>query len=184
MQTYITILRGINVSGHKLIKMEALRTMFNDMKFENVETYIQSGNIVFKTIQAKCNNLEKNISKKIVDEFKFEVPVLVKTLQEMAEVVKYNPFIGKGKIDETKLHITFLSQEPEKSNIDKIENGAYANDKFVLTEKIVYLLCPSGYGNTKLNNNFFEKKLNVTATTRNWKTTKELLRIAENCSNT
>lgn len=183
MQTYIAILRGINVSGHKLIKMELLRTMFNNMKFKNVETYIQSGNVIFQTARTKCTDLEKKIAKKIVAELKFEVPVLVKTLQEMIEVVENNPFIGKGQVDETKLHITFLSQEPEKNNVDKIAGEVYTHDKFVLAEKTVYLLCPDGYGNTKLNNTFFEKKLNVTATTRSWKTTKELLRITENYSN-
>ncbi|HTA60973.1 MAG TPA: DUF1697 domain-containing protein [Bacteroidia bacterium] len=178
MQTYIAILRGINVSGHKLIKMDALRKLFDSMGFKNTKTYIQSGNVVFQGKQAKTQDLEKKIASSILKEFSFEVPVLVKDANELEVVLKNNPFINKRKEDVTKLHVTFLSAEPEKANIDKIKEGNYAADEFIITGKTVYLFCPNGYGNTKLSNTFFENKLKVTATTRNWKTINELVTMA------
>jgi uncharacterized protein (DUF1697 family) len=178
MQTYIAILRGINVSGHKLIKMDALRKLFDDMGFKNTKTYIQSGNVVFQIKETKPKDLEKKIASSILKEFGFEVPVLVKEADELEVVLKNNPFINKRKEDVTKLHVTFLSDESEKALIDKIKEGAYASDEFIIAGKTVYLFCPKGYGNTKLSNTFFENKLKVTATTRNWKTINELVSMA------
>ena len=178
MQTYIAILRGINVSGHKLIKMDALRKLFDGMGFKNTKTYIQSGNVVFQGKQVKGQDLEKKIASGILKEFGFEVPILVKEVGELEVVLKNNPFINKRKEDVTKLHVTFLSAEPEKANTDKIKDGNYATDEFIVIGKAIYLFCPNGYGNTKLSNTFFENKLKVTATTRNWKTINELVAMA------
>ena len=100
---------------------------------------------------------------------------MVKELDEIADVLENNPFVNKRKEDITKLHVTFLSHEPEHSFLDKIKDLKYASDEFILFGKNVYLFCPDGYGNTKLSNNFFESKLKVTATTRNWKTINELM---------
>lgn len=179
MSTYISILRGINVSGQKMIKMEALRKMLADLGFKNVQTYIQSGNIIFQEKKTKLETLEKKIAKGIKDEFGFDVPVLVLEVEEVKEVLKNNPFVNKRKEDVTKLHVTFLSQEPEKTHHEKIKDGTYASDEFILDGKTIYVFCPNGYGNTKLSNNFFENKLKVTATTRNWKTVNELVTLAE-----
>ena len=90
-----------------------------------------------------------------------------------------NPFIKTEAIDETKLHVTFLTQVPEKSNVDKIDVGKYAPDEFFVDGKVIYLICPGGYGNTKLTNNFFESKLKMTATTRNWNTVNKLVEMGE-----
>jgi len=148
------------------------------MGFKNTKTYIQSGNVVFQGKQAKAQDLEKKIATSVLKEFGFEVPVLVKETDELEVVLKNNPFINKRKEDVTKLHVTFLSAEPEKTHIEKIKEGNYAADEFIITSKTVYLFCPNGYGNTKLSNTFFENKLKVTATTRNWKTINELVSIA------
>jgi uncharacterized protein (DUF1697 family) len=179
MQTYISILRGINVSGHKMIKMDALRKMYSDLNFKNVQSYIQSGNVVFQDKKIKHKDLESKIAKEILREFGFEVPVMVKELEEFVTVLNNNPFLINRNEDNTKLHVTFLSQEPQQLEVDKIKDGQYASDEFIVFGKAVYLFCPNGYGNTKLNNTFFEKKLHVVATTRNWKTINELIHIAQ-----
>ena len=180
MQTYISMLRGINVSGHKMVKMEALRKMYEDLKFKNVKSYIQSGNLVFQDKKIKCQDLEKKITKKILEEFGFEVPVMVKETDELIYVLKNNPFVNKRKEDTSKLHVTFLSGNPEKASLDKIKEGQYASDEYYISGNTVYLFCPNGYGNTKLSNTFFENKLKLTATTRNWKTICELVKLSEN----
>ena len=183
METYISILRGINVSGHKMIKMEELRKVYETLKFKNVKTYIQSGNVVFKTTKAKTEELEKKIAKGISSAFGFEVPVLVIEANELKRIAGSNSFVIKRNEDITKLHVTFLSTVPEKVKLDAMMPGNYANDEFVVSGKSIYLFCPGGYGNTKLSNNFFESKFKVTATTRNWKTVNELVKMAEEISN-
>ena len=182
MKTYIAILRGINVSGHKMIKMEALRAMFETLNFKNTTTYIQSGNVVFQSKETNIDKIEMKVAKKIKEEFGFVVPVMVKELDEIKTVLKNNPFVNKRKEDITKLHVTFLSGESEKAAINKIKEGQYVPDEFILNGKTIYLFCPNGYGNTKLNNNFFENKLKVVATTRNWKTVNELASMGDNIS--
>ena len=178
MQTYIAILRGINVSGHKIIKMDALRGLFESLQFKKVKTYIQSGNVVFQDKSTDSEVLQARIAKKILDEFSFIVPVIVKSKDELASIVKNNPFISKEGTDIAKLHVTFLSAEPNKDDIKKNREGEYGPDEFIISGQTIYLHCPNTYGDTKLSNTFFEKKLKVTATTRNWKTVNELLKIA------
>jgi uncharacterized protein (DUF1697 family) len=179
MKIYIAILRGINVSGHKPIKMDALRAMCEQLNFKNAKTYIQSGNIVFQYKQTNTETLEKLISKKIKETFTFDVPVLVKDADELKLILKNNPFVNKRNEDITKLHVTFLSHQPEKINCDKIKEGNYGADEFIISGKNIYLFCPVSYGNSKLSNTFLENKLKVTATTRNWKTINELVVMAD-----
>jgi uncharacterized protein (DUF1697 family) len=179
MITYIAILRGINVSGKRIIKMDALKKMLTELNFENVRTYIQSGNIVFEAQNTNANQLEKTLSEEIKKQFGFDVPVIVLDIDELKSIITKNPFINNKTIDPLHLHITFLNEEPVKAIAAKIPVTDYLPDEFLVIGKAVYLHCPNGYGNTKLNNTFFENKLKVSATTRNWKTTCQLLKIAE-----
>jgi uncharacterized protein (DUF1697 family) len=176
--TYIAMLRGINVSGQKIIKMERLRAMFEDMGFGSVKTYVQSGNVVFETNEAAAG-LPAKIQKRILKDFGFDVPVLTKSAKEMADIVKRNPFVKDKAIDQTKLHVTFLSDDPPKNALELIQPLAAGEEQIRIAGRAVYLYCPHSYGNTKLNNNAIEKKLSRGATTRNWNTTKTLLEMAE-----
>jgi uncharacterized protein (DUF1697 family) len=179
METFISILRGINVSGHKMIKMKALQELYETLGFCNVKTYIQSGNVIFASVPMETGKLEKLISEGIMQLFGFEVPVIVMERGALKNVSANNLFISKRGEDITKLHVTFLSMEPEKNLVDKIRKEEYFPDEFYTKGRAVYLYCPQGYGNTKLSNTFFEKKLQVQATTRNWKTVLELVKMAE-----
>jgi len=179
MGIYICILRGINVSGHKLIKMDALKKLFEDLKFQHVRTYIQSGNVIFESKKVDTKILENKIEKQILKTFGFEVPVLVKEKDELKKVIDHNPFLKNRNEDISKLHVTFLSSEPDTANISKLSDIKFNNDEFMIIGTAVYLFCPDGYGNTKLSNNFFESKLKVSATTRNWKTIIELNKLAD-----
>lgn len=177
METYIAILRGINVSGQKMIKMQELKAHLEEAGLQNVRTYIQSGNVIFGYKKAGVDKLEGVIKKMIADKFGFDVPVIVKTAEELVAVSRNNPFIVKRKEDTDKQHVTFLAEEPRKELLDKFAAPANIPDEYVIRGKAIYLLCPNGYGQTKLTNNFFESKLKVTATTRNWKTVMKLVEM-------
>jgi uncharacterized protein (DUF1697 family) len=176
--TYITMLRGINVSGQKIIKMERLRAMFEGMGFGSVKTYVQSGNVIFETNEPAAS-LSPKIQKRILKDFGFEVTVLTKSAKEMADIVKRNPFVKDKAIDQTRLYVTFLSDDPPKNALELIQPLAAVEEQIRIAGRAVYLYCPNSYGNTKLSNNAIEKKFSCGATTRNWNTTKTLLEMAE-----
>lgn len=178
MTTYISLLRGINVSGQKLIKMQALEKTFQKLECEKVKTYLQSGNVVFTSNASSTKVLEKQIEQEIKTDFGFDVPVMVLTETKLREIISNNPFIHQPDKDIAYMHITFLASIPENFDIKSLESKKLEGEEIFISENIVYLYCPNGYGKTKLTNNFLENKLKLTATTRNWKTTKELLKLA------
>lgn len=183
MQTFISILRGINVSGQKKILMADLKALYEEnLGFKDVKTYIQSGNVIFKTEDGKTasdQELAHKIEKAIAEKYNFQVPVLVRTVDEMKKTLAGNPFIKENKNIETdKLHVTFLAEEPAKANLEAIKTLDYSPDKFIISGKDVFLYIPDKYGETKLSNKFFETKLKVSATTRNWKTVNKLVELA------
>jgi len=177
MQTFISILRGINVSGQKKILMSDLKKIFENMNFINVTTYIQSGNVVFKTDTELADiELAKSIESVIYKHYDFNVPVIIRNSEEFRKIVETNPFLKEKNINPEKLHVTFLSENAANNNL--IEAFDYSPDRFTIIEKEVFLYIPESYGETKLSNKFFESKLKVTATTRNWKTVNKLNEIA------
>jgi len=177
MPAYVAMLRGINVAGRNQIKMEQLRKLCNDLGFQNVETYVQSGNIVFQSTAENSVALSKSISRAIIESSGFDVPVIARTSKEIRSVIANNPFLKEKKIDSSKLHVTFLSATPQKGSLKKLEALAMSPDQFYSAPREIYLYCPAGYGRTKLSNNAIEKALSVNATTRNWRTTNTLLEM-------
>lgn len=179
MTTYISILRGINVSGHNLIKMEALRTSYQNLGFYDVRTYVQSGNVIFSGKNQEEAVLEQQISEQIKKDFGFDVPVIVTSADSLAQIIMNNPFLGQTDKDRSFLHVTFLSVIPKNFDMLTLETKKQNGEEVFILKNAIYLYCPNGYGNTKLTTHFFETKLKVSATTRNWKTTNELLTIAQ-----
>ncbi|KAA9354645.1 DUF1697 domain-containing protein [Larkinella humicola] len=182
MKTALAILRGINVSGQKRVPMNELKHLVEELNCQQVKTYVQSGNVVFTHSAADEEQLRKQIEKKIVETFGFQVPVLIRSLNELTGIVAHNPFLQEDHTDLDKLHVTFLADVPDTLNRDKLKELAVGTDRFFLSGKELYVYCPGGYGNTKLSNTFFENKLKVTATTRNWKTVNELLKMMHSLS--
>jgi uncharacterized protein (DUF1697 family) len=180
MTTYIALLRGINVSGHHKIKMAELKQLFLDLGYHDVSTYIQSGNVIFKSYIKEPILIEDTIISAISKHFGHAIKVLILTKNELTTIFNSNPFLAKdATIDISKLHVTILNKKPDLAEIQPIEIlVANSNDEFQLVENTIYLHCPNGYGNTKLNNNLFEKKLIATATTRNWKTISKLVELS------
>lgn len=176
MKTYISILRGINVSGQKKILMVDLKKLFESLGFENVVTYIQSGNVIFKASETLTENeIITKIDSSILNKYNFQVPIIILNKSELKKTISNNPFIKEDYLE--KIHVTFLAELPTESALGSIKKIDYSPDKFEIIGKSVYIFCPNGYGSTKLSNSFFESKLKVKATTRNWKTTNKLLEI-------
>lgn len=178
MAKLISILRGINVGGKRKILMADLRALYEELGLKNTQTYIQSGNAIFDyTGKKKIAAIESMIYKAIHKKYDFEVPVIVRTVKEIAEAYNNNPFAPEDTPIEH-LHLTFLKEVPEKENLEKIKTYDYSPDKFEIIGKDAYIYCEGKYHKSKLTNNFFEKKLKVSATTRNWKTMKKLLELS------
>ncbi|WMX15876.1 DUF1697 domain-containing protein [Aureispira sp. CCB-E] len=172
---YIALLRGINVSGQKKIKMLDLRNMCEKMGWHDVQTYIQSGNIIFESNEEDKSVLETNLKEAIQTTFGYEVPVMIMTQAYLKQVADQNPFLKKDpSIDIKLLHVTFLGAKPADDLVVALQEKDYGTDEFEVLEDKVYLYFPNGYGRTKLTNNIFEKKLKVDATTRNWRTVLKL----------
>lgn len=176
---YISILRGINVSGQKKIKMLELKSLYESLGFKNVVTYIQTGNVIFDSSDKSIPDLKSKIEKAIDKQFKFHVPVEIRTRLELKNIIKNSPF---GPVDleneGAKVLVTFLSSTPTKTNISNINKYVVAPEKLAVKGKEVYLYCPNGYGKSKLSNNFLEKKLGVEATTRNWTSVLKLYELS------
>ena len=172
MPTYISLLRGINVSGQKKILMADLKSLYEELGFENVRTYIQSGNVAFESKEGSAKALQQLIFNKIKVQYGFDVPNLILSPTEIEDALTNNPFQGIEK-----MYFVFLSEVPLQEKIDKLGELNFDNEFYEINNKVIYFHCPDGYGKAKLNTNFFEKKLNVSVTTRNLRTTKKLLEI-------
>ncbi len=179
MGIFIALLRGINVSGHNMIKMIALKKCFQDLDFQNISTYLQSGNVVFQSSMEDTKTIAYNIKQKIEQEFGFSIPVLVFTFNYLEKVISQNPFLNDSIKDPAFFHVTFLYSDQYLPTFDQIESKKKENEAIVLDQDVLYLYCPDGYGQTKLTNSLIESKLKVGTTTRNWKTVNELYKIAK-----
>lgn len=179
MGIFIALLRGINVSGHNMINMNALKTCFQELDYQNVKTYIQSGNIVFQSLMEDTYMIAERIKQKIEKEFGFSVPVLVIPIDYLEKVIYQNPFLNDTIKDPAFFHVTFLYSDQYLSTFDQIESRKKENEAIILQHDVIYLYCPDGYGQTKLTNSLIESKLKVGTTTRNWKTVNELYKIAK-----
>lgn len=177
MNKYIALLRGINVSGQKKILMADLRELLSD--FKNIKTYIQSGNILFESNNKNVKELAQQIKGEIYKKYNFQVPVIVKTIDELEQAFINNPFLKDDSIDIKQLYVTFLSETPTEENIEIMNQIDYSPDIFIIQNSLIYSRYPNGAGRSKMTINVFEKKLNVNATSRNWNTVTKLLTLSK-----
>lgn len=177
-ETYIALLRGINVSGQKKIKMTDLKNILLELEFENIQTYIQSGNIVFKYSRTSLKDLETQIENKIFEHYNFKVPTMVKNPSDLEHILHNNPFLNDPNKDQSRLYVTFLAEIPSRAHTEKLKSFDYRPEEYIIDGKTIYFYSPHGYGRAKMNNNFFENQLKVAATTRNWKTINKLVELA------
>jgi uncharacterized protein (DUF1697 family) len=176
--TYVALLRGINLGARNKIAMQDLRALFESLGAEEVSTYVQSGNVVFKS-SAAAHGLVEQIEAAIRRDLGLEVTALVRTGAQMAKVASQNPFArGKRRAPPTALHVTFLAGKPDGASVRTLDTSRAGDDELRVVGQEIYLHTPNGYGRSKLSNAFFEKQLGVAATTRNWKTVTALAELA------
>lgn len=173
---HIALIRGINVGGKGMLPMADLKAMFAAARCNDVQTYIQSGNVVFRASDAVAKKIPKLIAAAIADQFGFEAPVLTRSAAELAAVVKNNPFVRSGSDPKT-LHVAFLAELPAKTRIAALDPKRSPPDEFVVRGREIYLMLPNGAGRTKLTIDYFEKKLGTSFSQRNWRTVLTLLEL-------
>jgi uncharacterized protein (DUF1697 family) len=174
--TYVALLRGINLGARNKVSMADLRELFHALGAEDVATYLQSGNVVFKS-RAEAAELVGAIQDRIRSDLGLDVTVLVRTSGELGQVLARNPFAKSGR-EPTRLHVTFLAETPPPARVRKLDPKHSEPDEFEIVGREVYLHTPNGYGRSKLSNAYFEKQLGVAATTRNWRTVTNLAELA------
>ena len=166
---WIALLRGINVGGNRKIAMADLRTALETAGFQEVRTYIQSGNVVLKHDGTHDDQVQK-IQQVIAERFGFEVHVVVRSAAEWRDVLKNNPFINQTD----HLHVAFLASQPQQEFLNLLEQTPVGEDRWEIRENNFYLFYPNGTANAQLTHAILEKKLKVSATVRNWRSVQKL----------
>jgi uncharacterized protein (DUF1697 family) len=176
--TYVAFLRGINVSGKRKVPMAELRAMCERLNLQDVKTYIQSGNIVFKSSIGQTNDVSILLHNEIQKHFDFDVPVIVKTVNDLSQIIEKNPFDSQEDISANKIYFVLLNSLPANELLENLSKETFENEAYAVVDNCVYLKCSIGYGNAKLNNNLIERKLKIMATTRNYRTMNKLLEFS------
>lgn len=172
---FIAILRGVNVGSGRKVPMADLKKLCESLGLRQVQSYIQSGILVFELPNPEpIPELEARLQKSFSDAFGFEIPVLIRTSEEWAESIARNPFLKEENLDMERLHLTCLKELPSPELLEKIKTFQYLPDRYEIIGRDVFIFCAAGYGTSKLVNSFFESKLKTSATTRNWKTVMQL----------
>jgi len=177
MSKYAALLRGINVGGHKSVKMEELKITFDSMKFKNVKTVLASGNVLFEASKTATDTLSKKVAEKLKETFGFEIGVIVRTIDEIQQLSDSNPFKGIKVTPQTRLYITFLS-EKSKSSLKIPYESADKNFKIlrVTTSEICSVLTLTPNSKTVELMDILEKEFGKKVTTRNWNTIIRLIK--------
>lgn len=175
--TYFAFLKGINVSGHRIIKMAELKAMFEAMGFKNARTFIQSGNVVFES-PAKTEALKKKIETGILNSFGFEVHVIIRSQTEMEKIIKDYPFSKVKGHEECKITVGYLESVPDKALIKELESINTENDMLFVKGNNLYHLMRGNFSDSIFfKKNIVEKTLKVICTARNWNTTNKIMTI-------
>ena len=173
-KTFVALLRGINVGGHGLIPMKELKTVFEELHFQSVRTYLQSGNVVFTSSQENAKMLPAVIEQAIASSFTCAATVIIRTPAQLAAAYADNPFLKEHGIDTGKLYMIFLSAIPDALELLTLKKYHYEPDRYIIAGDTVYCCYEQGAGKTRITINIFERVLKVSATSRNLNTVKAL----------
>ena len=168
------------MTGHNSIKMTDLYELFIDLGFRDAKTFIQSGNVIFSDSGIiSPSALSIIIEKAILERFSYKIPVMIRTKKELSDLFFVNPFLEETSYDPSKMAVLFLHDEPSENQLQKVAGIDYPPDKFKVIGREIFVYCLNGFGRTKLYTNFFENKMGVSGTGRNWNTIIKILNIAK-----
>jgi len=179
MPVLISMLRGVNVGPHNRIKMDALCALYVSLHLKDLRTYVQSGNVIFRTKEKNTAQLAKKIQAAIEREFGFSTPVILRTPDEFKRTIAANPFAGRQGIDSAKLLVTFLASEPSAAARAQLHALKPSPEELHLVGRELYIYFPNGAGRSKLQWSALDKKLETTGTARNWNSVTKMLEIAD-----
>jgi uncharacterized protein (DUF1697 family) len=165
------------MTGHNSIKMVDLASLYKDLGLSDVQTYIQSGNVIFKSTDNE-NDVKEKIEKGIKARFGYDIAAMIRTVEELEALFSSNPYLTEVGFIPAKMAVVFLHEPVTVIQAAKVSTISYPPDKFQIGEREIFIFCPNGFGRTKLYTNFFENKMGVTGTARNWKTISTIREIA------
>jgi len=177
MYRHLALLRGINVSGHNMIKMEDLKNLLEGMGFVNVRTYIQTGNVFVDSDEELGPTVGFKIKQEIFKAWGYDVPIIVITRDDLDACLKNTPYLKEKEVDTKKLYFTFISKELNENAIHDLKMSQVKPDEAVIDKNRIYIKYAVGAGKTRFDQKYIEKKLNVTATMRNLNTVTKLLEM-------
>ena len=169
---YVAFLRGINVVGKTSIKMERLREVFSSLGFENVKSYIQSGNVLFETDETNDAEICTRIEEAVEKEF-FKTPVMVRSIDEINDAIENNPFKNE-EFEDRLFHLVFLAERLSDEKVELLLSKNCENEQFAVRNREVYCLMRDGIADSVLGKKFIDNKLKTPATARNWRTINKL----------
>ena len=176
MPSYVALLRAVNVGGRNRVAMPRLRAVLESEGYEDVSTYVQSGNVCFRSPSRSVASVRGEVERVVEDEFGLDVVVIVRTRADLDTLVQRNPF-RRARVPEQQLHVAFLADRPTRAAVARLDPDRSPPDEFAVVDRHVYLRCPNGIGRTKLTNDYLERRLGTSATVRNWRTVTELRRL-------
>lgn len=175
---YVAFLRGINVGGKNKVKMETLREICGSLGFQNVKTYINSGNVVFETSKTGDKKLAAKIESAIEKEFSLSIRVMVRSISEIEEIIKNNPFDGQFENDKD-LHVFFLDEALPKEKQEQLLANNSEKEMFAIGKREIYCLLRVSVLDSLMGRDYIGKKLKVSATARNWRTVNKILELGK-----
>ena len=179
MVAIISLLRAVNVAGHNMVKMDALRELYESLGLRGAQTYVQSGNVVFRTDAKDLIRLQKRIEDAIEKSFGFRTGVVLRSSAELKDVIRRNPFAKRSGIEPNRLLVSFLTGEPDAESKEKIVQIKVGPEEMYLDGRELYIYYADGMGKSKLTPALLERALKVSGTARNWNTVTKLLEMAE-----
>ena len=179
MPVLISMLRGVNLGPHNRIKMDALRATYEGLGLEDPRTYVQSGNVIFRTKEKSTKKLATKIQDAIEKSFKFRPAVIVRTIDELRQAIAATPFDARRDLHPGKILVTFLADDPPREAATKLATLKSYPEEIHLLGRELYIYFPNGAGKSKLPWSQVEKLLKVNGTARNWNSVRAMLQIAE-----
>lgn len=178
MPVVISMLRGVNVGGHNMIKMDALRDLYASLQLRGPQTYVQSGNVVFEADDREPAELAGRIEQAIERKFGFRVSVVLRTAAELREAAAKNPFAARPGIEPSKIAVTFLASRPSAEVRGKLLAIEAAPEELHIAGRELYTYFPNGMARPKISWALVERTLGMPVTSRNWNTVTKLLEMA------